>query len=148
MYNETVKVKIGQEEVEFYKDLLHGTACEIQEVYRPYLSNPNARAILQLTDPDEIINKLHELVAGSADITKATDIMIVGQVKSWTFGEVSFDTLNHLPESIRESLAQEVNKLYSQLPLSRLDKKRLPFRLIKRFASLPVSLCRRVWMRR
>ena len=108
----TINIDLGNgDRAELYEQLKHGTARKIQEVYQPYYGKPEYQAALAIADVKERIKALSR-VFSQADLTRATDVMILGQVKEWTFGEILQAVLDDMPEEKHEILAREANKLY------------------------------------
>ncbi len=119
---ETVTVDLGEgDSAVLYKELRHGTSRKVQEIYRPYLTKPEVVEALKTGTDEEKLKKLYDIVAPTADITGAADILILGQVKEWTVGgqslPVTQESLDNLPERKRDKLAKEANTLYGDVPL-------------------------------
>jgi len=108
----------GGDSAELYVELLHGTTRKVQAIYRPYLGRPEVQEVLNSEMPeDEKVRALYKLVGDSADIAGATDLLLLGQVKEWSFGPVTQENLDGITEKKREKLVLEANALYGDLPL-------------------------------
>lgn len=99
-----------------YQELRHGTQRRVNAMTRPLLNygGPSPKLVM---DQEEGKPKIEG--AGKVDIDLAkidfdavNDIIIVGQVKEWSFGPVDQDTLDGLPESLRGALVAKCNELY------------------------------------
>jgi hypothetical protein len=53
-----------------------------------------------------------EVDMAKVDWDAVNDAIIIGQVKEWTFGPVSQEILDDLPEGMRERLKAECDRLY------------------------------------
>lgn len=112
MHN-TIIIDLGDgDSAELFAEMRHGTIRAIEQLYRPYFERPEYQEILKLDSFEERQKALLPLVIGSDEIARATDLMILGQVKSWTFGEVNQAVLDDIPERKHQILSQEANKLY------------------------------------
>ncbi len=122
----TKHIDLGDgDSAELYVELLHGTSRRVQDVYRPYLMQPEIKKALETVTEDQRIAKLFELIGGLVDVTGAADLLLLGQVASWTFGPrnesgpltITQEVLDLIPERKRELLIQEANALYGAIPL-------------------------------
>lgn len=107
----TIDLKDG-DYAELYEQLRHGTARQIQEIYHPYGSLPAYQEAMKIPDIKERASKLQSIISG-VDLTRASDAMIIGQIKEWIFGEISQAILDDMPESKHEILIREANRLYA-----------------------------------
>lgn len=115
---ETSRVDLGDgDSAELYRELRHGTSRRVQELYRPFLAKPEVKEALKSATEEEVLAKLYEIIAPTADVIGAADILILGQVKAWTFGAITQEVLDDMSERKREILLQEANKLYGEVPL-------------------------------
>ena len=62
--------------------------------------------------------KIAMIVNKSVELLGANDIMILGQVKGWSFGEVTQEVLDDAPETKLEIIMEEINNL-ADLPLAK-----------------------------
>jgi hypothetical protein len=109
----TITIDLGDGDcAELYEQLRHGTARRIQEIYQPYESVPAYQEAMKIPDIKERASKLQSIILG-ADLTRASDAMIIGQIKEWTLGEISQTVLDDMPESKHAILIREANRLYA-----------------------------------
>ena len=113
------------EYVVFFQELLHGTQKAANLVSRQHLTIPEGEkpptlVIEEGGEPKVVGAKSFDIDLSAVDWTTLYDVMIIGQVKEWSFGTVDQGTLDGLPESIRGRLVKEVDRLYGKqgpLPL-------------------------------
>ena len=98
---------------ELYTEMRHGTVRTVEQIYRPYFSRPEYQEILKIDSLEEKQRKLLSMVIHTEDMSRATDTMLLGQIKSWSFGEVTQAVLDDIPEQKHEILVKEANKLYA-----------------------------------
>jgi hypothetical protein len=118
---ETNRVDLGDGEwADFCVRMRHGTAKKVMEIYRPFINTPEIVAQLEavMEDRKAYIEKLKQIVGDSADDLGANERMILGQVKAWSFGEVSQAVLDDLPPETVMKLMQEADRRYNELPLA------------------------------
>lgn len=109
----TIKVDFGDGDyAELFEQLKHGTARRIQEIYAHYQSNPAYQEAIRLSELKERIKALQAIVS-EEDLTRANDVMILGQIKQWTFGEISQAVLDNISEGQHQILSAEANRLYA-----------------------------------
>lgn len=112
---DTIRVDLGDgDSAIMYSELKHGTSRKVQAIYAPYLKTKDAQKVIESVKngDDEGMNKLYELM-GSAPSIEATDTMILGQVESWSFGEVTQEMLDDIAERKREILSNKCDELYA-----------------------------------
>lgn len=110
---DTITIDLGDgDSAEMYVEMRHGTVRAVEKIYRPYFEKPEYQEILKIESFEARQEALMPLVVGSEDIARATDIMLLGQIKSWTFGGVTQAVLDDLPERKHQLLTQEANRLY------------------------------------
>ena len=104
-----------------YEELRHGTVKTVAEIYQPYLAKPEVAALLQADgEEDDRLNRIFQIVGGSADVIGAQDALILGQVKEWSFGEVTQDVLeNAVSHRKRNIMYEEANRRYGDIPLAK-----------------------------
>jgi hypothetical protein len=113
---DTVKVDLGDNEYALmYDEMRHGTSRKVQAVYEPYVNTEEAQELIKSLDngAEGVADKLHKLV-GSASSVMATDVMILGQVEEWSFGEISQEVLDNMPERKRRILSDKCDELYAR----------------------------------
>lgn len=109
----------------FYVELRHGTQKAVNVLTRPFLKYPDGKSPVLTIREGEEAPKVEgpttvEVDLGAIDNTAVNDLIIVGQVKEWSFGEVDQATLDGLSEKIRERLVNECNLLYGNMgPLAK-----------------------------
>jgi hypothetical protein len=109
----TVTIDLGDGDcAELYEQLRHGTARKIQEVYQSYESLPGYQEAMKIPDIKERAGKLQSIISG-IDLTRASDVLLIGQIKEWTLGEISQAVLDDMPESKHAILTREANRLYA-----------------------------------
>lgn len=106
-----------------YDELKHGTSRKVQAVYEPYLNNKEVQEILSKLNNGntEDLVKLHDLI-GSTPSIQATDVMILNQIASWSFGDINQEILDDMPERKRSILSVKCDELYTY-PLAESGKK-------------------------
>ena len=107
----------------FYVELRHGTQKAINVLTRPHLTYPDKPPKLIIEAEDKVTvegSERAQIDLTTAPMDEVNDLMIVGQVKEWSFGPVDQATLDSLPETIRKRLLDECNLLYAGAgPLTR-----------------------------
>ena len=119
---QTKQIDLGDGEYAiFYQETRHGTQKAVNVLTRPFLKYAKTPKLTLVGDGEEKDLKLKGIGAGKVDINLAkvdwdmvNDIIIVGQVKEWSYGSVNQKTLDDLPERIRGRLVQECNELYGK----------------------------------
>jgi len=107
----------------FYQELLHGTQRAVNAITRQFLNYPEGqKPPTMVVEGDDLKfegAKTIDIDLTAVDWDAVNDLIIVGQVKEWSFGPVvDQETLDGLPERIKEGLVKEVNQLYGkQRPL-------------------------------
>ena len=132
----TVSVDLGDgDQAEMFAELKHKTQRLIQDITKKFLKMPDSKIRVSLdggTDkpevkltlgkepvaPADVVAQVEKAVGEieidleNADFTTATDVMILSQVKSWSFGNVNQDTLDNISEAKREIMAKKCDELY------------------------------------
>jgi hypothetical protein len=109
----TVRKEIEDWWIEAYLELKHGTVVKIQSALRKYAAD-----IPVGLNPQLLKGKLDSIVSPE-DASTIDDVTILGQVKAWSFGEVSQTVLNdEISENKRQAILAVLNGLYSPLPVS------------------------------
>ena len=128
---ETVKVDLPDgNTAELYVDMKHKTQRAVEEVTRQYLTYPEGAGKLKVTQGEDGEGAVKTRVAvedmevtvdlGRIDWTKVNEIIILNQVASWSFGEVTAEILAELSEAIFTALKAKVNELYrGNFPLAK-----------------------------
>lgn len=120
---DTIKVELDGDWVLMYSELRHGTSRKVQEVYEPFLSNKEVQEILlKLNNGDsEEITRLRDII-GTIPSIQATDVMILNQIKEWSFGDITQEVLDDIPERKRSILSAKCDELYTY-PLAESGKR-------------------------
>ncbi len=121
------------DQAEMLVELKHKTSRLVQDATRKFLKLPAGKVevsvdgrketkvevALDAKTPAPADVKVETKLVGEVDIdwehadfTTATDIMIVNQVKSWSFGLVNQEVLDGIPERKRDVLASKCDELY------------------------------------
>lgn len=127
---ETVKVDLPDgNTAEMYAQMKHRTQRAVEEVTRPYLTYPEGMGKLKLSQGEDggpikakaAVEEVEVTVDLKAiDWTKVNEIIIVNQVASWSFGEVTAEILGEQSEAVFEALKVKVNELYrDSFPLAK-----------------------------
>lgn len=119
----TDRVDLGDGQfAEFFQELRHGTQKAVNLITRPFLNYGKGKATISVEAADdgndpktkvEGVEKV-EIDLGKVNWDEVNDAIIVGQVKTWSFGPVSQETLDSIPESVRAALVAECNKRYGR----------------------------------
>ena len=100
------------------KELKHGTERRIKEISRKFLrgkdgNNPS----FDLKESDD--GKQQGTMTGSVEVdlqkfdaTSATDLMILLQTVEWSFGEITQEVLDDLPERIHDKIDAAMKDMY------------------------------------
>ena len=124
---ETVKVDLPDgNTAEMYAHMKHKTQRAVEEVTRPYLTYPEGMGKLKVSQGEDgatIKAKAVEEVEVTVDLkaidwTRVNEIIIVNQVASWSFGEVTAEVLGDQSEAIFLALDAKVNEMYN-FPLAK-----------------------------
>ena len=109
----TVRKEIDDEWVEVYMEMKHPTTLKTQMVLTKYMKDIPAGL------PTEEFKKALNNSVTIEDNSLMDDITILGQVKTWSFGEVKKEVLdNEVSENKRLRILDIMNGLYSPLPAS------------------------------
>lgn len=99
----------------FFQELLHGTQRAVTTVTRQYLDVQGERKLtLGGEEPALAVkgNVQLEVDLTKVDWDEVNDLILLGQIKEWSFGPVDQDTLDRIPEAIRGMLVDKSNELY------------------------------------
>jgi len=99
---------------EMYDKLLHGTVRAVQSIYAPLIDGPHGADILKLVESGspELAEKMKGLSTWDT-MDKANRATILGQVASWSFGEVTESVLDSIPDEDYEAIREWCDKRYS-----------------------------------
>jgi hypothetical protein len=102
---------------DFYLEIRHGTSKAIAAIIRPHATNaeggPAPKIIISDTGKTEIRGGYTvEIPMEKLDFDAVNDLFILGQVKEWSLGPITQETIDNLPERVHEKLVEEVNSLY------------------------------------
>jgi hypothetical protein len=102
----------------FFKEVRHGTQKAVNAMTRKFLTFPTGQTPkLVVSGENEMRIEGVESIdvdLGKVDFDAVNDVLILGQVKEWSFGPVDQETLDGLSEDMRNKLVEEVNKLYGE----------------------------------
>jgi hypothetical protein len=105
-----------RDSVVFFKEIRHGTQKAVNAMTRQFLTFPNGQnpKLVVSGEKDMRIEGVESIDVDLArvDFDAVNDVLILGQVKEWSFGPVDQETLDSLSEDMRNKLVEEVNKLY------------------------------------
>jgi len=99
----------------FFQELRHGTQRQINAMTRPFLNygGPSPKLSMNQEDGPKLQGADHvEVDLAKIDFDAVNDVLILGQVKEWSFGPVDQETLDSIPESLRGNLVAKVNELF------------------------------------
>ena len=126
----TIKVTLPDgNTAELFADMKHKTQRAVEEITREFLTYPDGVGKLTISQgedgsPVKAKSRTDE-VEVTVDLdrinwTKVTESIIVNQVASWTFGEVTAEVLGEQSEVVYNFLKTTVNDLYQgTFPLPR-----------------------------
>ena len=102
---------------DFYLALRHGTQRAVQAIARPLTKGEGGGAAPKIVVGGDGEAKVEggitlELSLDKIDFTAINDVIILGQVREWSFGPVNQETLDGLTEELYERLVNEANELY------------------------------------
>ena len=119
----TVKVDLPDgNTAELYSEMKHKTQRAVEEATRQYLTYPEGAGKLKVTQGEDgegsvktkaAVEELEVTVdLGRIDWTKVNEIIILNQVASWSFGEVTAEVLGNQSEAVFNFLKTTVNTMY------------------------------------
>jgi len=115
----------NQDYAEFYVELKHKTQKACAELSRQYLTFGDGNKIIQVEQEEDGTTKVKgdpnkvNVDISKIDFTAINEAIILNQVASWSFGEVSRAVMEELSEANFNKLVEKANGLYSALPLAR-----------------------------
>ena len=126
---ETVKVDLPDgNTVELYAELKHKTQRAVEEKTRQYLTYPEGAGKLKVTQGEDGERAVKtKATAEELEVTvdleridwnAVNEIIILNQVASWSFGEVTAAVLGEQSEDIFKALKAKVNEMYKS-PLAK-----------------------------
>jgi len=116
--HETVNIDLGDgHSTTMLKELKHGTERRVKEISRRFLKGKDgANPSFEFKEED---GKPHASVIGSVEVdlekfdaTGATDLMILLQTVEWSFGEITQEVLDDLPERIHDKIDAAMKEMY------------------------------------
>ncbi|MFA5429849.1 MAG: hypothetical protein WC329_01665 [Candidatus Omnitrophota bacterium] len=108
---------------EFYVDLRHGTQRAINAYVRPFAKAQDGQGTPKVVVNAEGHAKVEggytvELPVDTFDFDAVNDIIILGQVKSWSLGPINQATIDGLDEAVYGKIIEAVNMVFgNQGPL-------------------------------
>jgi len=147
---ETVKVDLPEgNTAELYAEMKHKTQRAVEEATRQYLTYPEGVGKLKLSQGEDggpiqakaPVDEVEVTVdLDRIDWTTVSEIIILNQVASWSFGEVTAAVLAEQSEAVYQALKAKVNTLYqgAPFPLARsgVANSAKGWRLLSRFRRL------------
>ena len=126
---DTVKLDLPDgNTAELYAELKHKTQRDVEEATRQYLTYPEGAGKVKVTQGEDgegsvktkaAVEELEVTIdLERIDWTAVNEIIILNQVASWSFGEVTADVLGNQSEAVFLALKAKVNELY-KLPLAK-----------------------------
>ena len=119
---ETVRVDLPDgNTAQLYAEMKHKTQRAVEEITRQYLTYPEGVGKLKVSQGEDggaIKTKAAvEEVEVTVDLeridwTAVNEIIILNQVASWSFGEVTAEVLGEQSEAVFEALKRKVNELF------------------------------------
>jgi len=117
----TVKIDLPDgNTAELYAEMKHKTQVAVEGITRQYLTYPEGVGKLKVSQGEDggpIRTKAVEEVEVTVDLeridwTAVNEIIILNQVVSWSFGEVTAEVLGEQSEAVFEALKRKVNELF------------------------------------
>ena len=103
----TVRREIDGEWIEAFMELKHKTTVEIRTIRKPYDSQLPSNV-----SPEELQKRFAAILL-PADDSRMDDILILNQVKAWSFGEVTQKVLDdEVSEPKRLAILRILGELY------------------------------------
>ena len=130
---ETIKVDLPEDNtVEFYAFMKHKTQKAVEELTRQYLTYPEGAGKLKVTQGNDGEPSVKSQVAVeelevTVDLNRINwiavdEAIILNQVATWSFGEVTAEVLGNQSEDVFKALKAKVNELYKgSFPLAKRD---------------------------
>lgn len=119
---ETVKVDLPNgATAELYAEMKHKTQRAVEAMTRQYLTYPEGVGKMKVTQGEDGgplqtkvgVDKVEVTIdLKQIDWTAVMEIIILNQVASWSFGEVTSEVLDEQSEAVYGSLKAQVNALY------------------------------------
>lgn len=112
---ETVRIELEGDYAIVLKEMRHSTAKILQALVRRSLGDSG------VLDLQERLRKAPDDAARRQIITENSvdgedEIILLNQVIEWSFGAVSQEILDNIPQSKYQKLASEVDRLYTPVP--------------------------------
>ena len=100
-----------------FKELKHGTERRVKEISRKFLkgkdgNNPSFDFKEEDGKPQATVTGSVEVDLEKFDATGATDLMILLQTVEWSFGEITQEVLDDLPERIHDKIDAAMKEMY------------------------------------
>jgi hypothetical protein len=110
---ETVRIELEGDYAVVFKEMKHKTTRALQQLIRESIPAEKFAEIQGESDLEKRKTLLMKVQVDGDDI-----VTLMNQVESWSFGEVTPSVIDEMPERKYQLLVAEVNKLYSQTPLT------------------------------
>lgn len=119
---DTIKVDLpGGNWADFFVEMKHKTQRAVEERTREYLTYPEGVGKLKLSQGEDGETVQVKAAVGEVEVTvdldridwiAVSELIILNQVASWSFGEVTVEVLGEQSEAVYEILKAKVNELY------------------------------------
>jgi hypothetical protein len=123
VYLETGGIFKNRAYADFYVERKHGTQRRINELVYGMIRGGDgmeAPKLVMKENEKPVItgNKTLELPTDKINFTALADIVILSQVREWSFGSVTQEILDSLPESLHDKIHEVCDEMYAnQNPL-------------------------------
>lgn len=126
---ETVRVDLPDgSTAELYAEMKHKTQRAVEEATRQYLTYPEGAGKVKVTQGEDGEQFINAKAAGEGlevtidleriDWNAVNEIIILNQVASWSFGEVTAAVLEEQSEAVFNALKAKANEMY-KFPLAK-----------------------------
>ena len=126
---ETIKVDLPDgNTAELYAAMKHKTQRAVEEATRQYLTYPEGAGKVKVTVGEDGEQSIKAKAAAEGmevnidlekiDWNAVNEIIILNQVASWSFGEVTAEVLAEQSEAVFQALKAKVNEMYN-FPLAK-----------------------------
>lgn len=116
----TAKLNLGDEQwAVLFQEIKHGTQKAVNLMTRPFMEYADGKSPKLTFKEGEENPKVEGGTSIRVDMAKVdwdavNDIIIIGQVKEWSFGPVDQATLDGIPDTMRNALKRECDRLYGE----------------------------------
>jgi len=112
------RIELGDGDyVVVYNEMIHKTTRALNQLLRKSLGETGYQSL-----DEQLRNAVNEQdkrdILRKVPIEGEDEIILLNQVTEWSFGAVSQESLDNIPSVKYQRLTQEVDKLYSSIPLA------------------------------